>query len=228
MEQQQQRKKFSGKQVALIVFVAIAATIIVTLFIIQSFLYPQPFTPVTLTPQEQEKLEVKLHQLDSPVTNRARGKENNLPEKINEPPGITPEAYTEDPASRTVVFNEKELNSLLANNTNLARQVAIDLAKDLVSIKMLVPVNPDFPILGGKTLKIRAGAELAYRQNRPIIIFRGISLMGVPLPKAWLGGMKNIDLIEEFGTEEGFWQGFADGVESLQVNEGNLKIVLRE
>ena len=228
MEQQQQSKKFSGKQVAVIVFVAIAATIIVTLFIIRSFLYPQPFTPVTLTPQEQEKLEVKLHQLDSPVTNTTKGNGNNLPGERNDLPGISPEAYTEDAASRTVLFNEKELNSLLAKNTNLARQVAIDLAQDLVSIKMLIPMNPDFPILGGKTLKIRAGAELAYRQNRPIIIFRGISLMGVPLPKAWLGGMKNIDLIEEFGTEEGFWQAFADGVESLQVNEGNLKIVLKE
>lgn len=228
MEQQLQNKKFSGKHVAFIVFVAIASTILVTVFIFRSVLYPQPFTPVTLTHQEQEKLDAKLHQLDSPVINRARAKRNTLPGKKNELPVITPEAYTEDAASRTVLFNEKEINSLLANNTNLARQVAIDLAQDLVSIKMLIPVNPDFPIFGGKTLRIRAGAELAYRQNRPIIIFRGISLMGVPLPKAWLGGMKNIDLIEEFGTEEGFWQGFADGVESLQVSEGNLKIVLRE
>ncbi|WP_319549312.1 arginine N-succinyltransferase [Desulfogranum marinum] len=228
MEQQQQSKKFSGKQVAFIVFAAIAATIIITLFIIQSFLYPQPFTPVTLTPQEQEKLQEKLQQLDSPVTERPKENRNNMPVGKNERPEITPEAYTEDPASRTVIFNEKELNSLLANNTDLARQVAIDLAQDLVSIKMLIPVNPDFPILGGKTLKIRAGAELAYRQNRPVIILRGISLMGVPLPKAWLGGMKNIDLIEEFGTEAGFWQGFAEGVESLEVIEGNLKIVLKE
>lgn len=220
MEQQQQSKKFSGKQVAFIVFAAIATTIIVTWFTIQSILYPKPFTPVSLTPQEEEKLEVKLHQLDSPETNTTKEK--------NEPPEITPEPYTEDAASRTVLLNEKELNSLLAKNTNLAEQVAIDLAQNLVSIKMLIPVNPDFPILGGKTLKIRAGAELAYRQNRPVVIFRGISLMGVPLPKAWLGGMKNIDLIEEFGAEEGFWQGFADGVESLQVNEGNLEIVLKE
>lgn len=228
MEQQQQSKKFSGKQVAGIVFIAIAATIIVTVFIIRSFLYPQPFTPVTLTPQEQKKLEVKLHQLDSPVTNTTKENGNNLPNVRDDLSGMSPEAYTEDAASRTVLFNEKELNSLLAKNTNLARQVAIDLAQDLVSIKMLIPMNPDFPILGGKTLKIRAGAELAYRKNRPIIIFRGISLMGVPLPKAWLGGIKNIDLIEEFGTEEGFWKAFADGVESLQVNEGNLKIVLKE
>ena len=149
MEQQQQNKKFSGKQVAAIVFVAMAATIIVTVFIIWRFLYPQPFTPVTLTAQEQETLQVKLNQLDSPGPKKARGNRNNLPQTTNEPSGITPEAYTEDPASRTVLFNEKELNSLLANNTNLARQVAIDLAQDLVSIKMLIPVNQDFPIIGG-------------------------------------------------------------------------------
>ena len=93
---------------------------------------------------------------------------------------------------------------------------------------MLLPVNPDFPVLGGKTLRIRAGVELAYRDGHPVVIFRGISVMGIPLPKAWLGGMKNIDLVNEFGSEQGFWKGFADGVETLEVNEGKLRIVLRE
>ena len=52
--------------------------------------------------------------------------------------------------------------------------------------------------------------------------------MGVPLPNAWLGGIKNIDLVEEFSTEEGFWKAFADGVESIGVQEGTLKVTLKE
>ncbi len=105
--------------------------------------------------------------------------------------------------------------------------MAIDLAENMVSLKVLLPVDPDFPIMGGKILKIRAGLELAYRDNRPVVIFRGVSLMGVPLPKAWLGGLKNIDLIDEFGDKNGFWSNFAAGVEALQVGEGTLQITLK-
>ena len=88
---------------------------------------------------------------------------------------------------------------MIAKNTDLPEKLAIDLAENMVSIKLLIPLDPDFPMLGGKTLKVKAGAELAYRDGRPVIKLKGISLMGVPMPNAWLGGIKNIDLIKEFG-----------------------------
>jgi hypothetical protein len=52
--------------------------------------------------------------------------------------------------------------------------------------------------------------------------------MGVPLPNAWLGGLKNIDMVNEFGTSEGFWKAFADGVDNIHVENGGLRIVLKE
>jgi hypothetical protein len=55
-----------------------------------------------------------------------------------------------------------------------------------VSARLLVPVDPDFPILGGETLKVRAGLELAYRLGKPVVVLKGISVMGVPLPNAWM------------------------------------------
>jgi hypothetical protein len=61
-----------------------------------------------------------------------------------------------------------------------------------------------------------------------VIILRGISLWGVPLPSAWLGNMKNIDLVREFGADQGFWQAVADGVEEISVAEGRLRIRLKE
>lgn len=51
----------------------------------------------------------------------------------------------------------------------------------------------------------------------PVIILRGVSIWGVSIPNAWLGNMKNIDLIQEFGSDRGFWKGFADGVEEIEV-----------
>ena len=52
--------------------------------------------------------------------------------------------------------------------------------------------------------------------------------MGVPIPNAWLGGIKNIDLVKEFGADKGFWKTFSDGVENIKIEEGRLKIKLKE
>ena len=93
---------------------------------------------------------------------------------------------------------------------------------------MLVPVDEDFPILGGRILKVRAGLELAYRNNKPVVILKGISLMGVAIPNAWLGGLKNIDLVAEYGADAGFWKSFAAGVNNISVSEGKLRIELKE
>jgi len=217
-------RRFTWPQVLLIVTGTILLTLIAAIVAAQYLFSPKPFTPITLRPEEQTRLEAKLDRLGvSPQ------KKDQPPEHwpTNDQP-LAPEAYREDPAARSVRFSERELNSLLATNTNMAERVAIDLSQDLVSLNMLIPVDPDFPILGGRTLKIKAGLELAYRQEQPVVIFRGISVMGVPLPKAWLGNIKNLDLIQQFGLEDGFWKSFADGIQALNVSEGALQLVLNE
>ena len=52
--------------------------------------------------------------------------------------------------------------------------------------------------------------------------------MGVPVPNAWLGGLKNIDLVSEFGDTQGFWKSFAEGVDNIRVEEGKLVVKLKE
>ena len=76
----------------------------------------------------------------------------------------------------------------------------------------MIPVDPDFPFLGGKTLRVKASLELEYSNEKPVVILRGISVMGVPIPNSWLGNLKNLDLVERFGGGPGFWKSFADGV----------------
>jgi hypothetical protein len=106
--------------------------------------------------------------------------------------------------------------------------LAIDLSDDLVSAKLLLPVDEDFPLLGGKILRVRTGVVFTYDKGKPVVILKGVTIMGVPLPNAWLGGIKNIDLVKEFGADKGFWKTFSDGVEDLKIEEGRLKIKLKE
>jgi hypothetical protein len=106
--------------------------------------------------------------------------------------------------------------------------VAIDLADNLASAKILIPIPQDFPVMAGRILRVNTGLEIRLTGARkPVIALKGVSIMGVPVPNAWLGNLKNVDLIDEFG-DRGFWKAFADGVEDLQVRDGELYIKLRE
>ena len=227
MEANKEKSGLSGAKVAGIVVVAMLLTMAGTLFIVKNWLFPSPFEPVVLTQAEEQRLERKLERFEQ-VDGRSRrippGRQGEIPTGED----LKPEPYSEEGASREIRLSEREINAMVAQNTDLARKMVVDFANDLVSVKLLIPVDPDFPFLGGKTLKVRAGAELAFRGGRPVVVLRGISVMGVPLPNAWLGGLKNIDLVEVFGTEPGFWKGFSDGVAAIEVREGNLRIVLKE
>ena len=72
------------------------------------------------------------------------------------------------------------------------------------------------------------GLELAYADGRPVVAIRGISLGGVPLPRAWWGDIKGRNLVEEFGAPGGFWDRFARGVDDLRIRDGELWVRLRE
>ena len=216
----------SGLQIFLIVLVTIIVTAALTFWIVRSYIFPAEFKPVQLSASEEQVLAQKLERIDQiQARGAARAGQRT---GGNTADVLEPEPYSEKGASRTVSLTERELNGMLAKNTDLARKLAIDLSEDLMSAKLLIPVDEDFPIMGGKILKVRAGMELAYRDNRAVVILKGVSVMGVPIPNAWLGGMKNIDLVQYYGSETGFWKAFADGVENIRIEDGNITLLLKE
>ena len=64
--------------------------------------------------------------------------------------------------------------------------------------------------------------------DRPLLMLRGISVLGVPVPDTWLGNVKNVDLVAQFGGDRGFRQGPAAGIASLQVADGERVLELEE
>ncbi len=214
------------------VFLIVLATILVSLggsyWFLKTYVFAREFQPVELSGKEQETLDGKLLKLGfEPESRRAQAFRPSTKE-FDAKGALKPEPYSEAGGRREVSFNEREMNALLAHNTDLARRLAIDLAENLVSVKFLVPMEPDMPVLGGKTLRLNAGVAIAYRDGKPSVALKGVSIMGVPLPNAWLGGLKNVDLVREFGGGPGFWQSFSSGVEDIRVEEGFVKVTLRE
>ena len=215
-------------QVVLIILVTMAVTIGGTYWFVKTYVFAREFKPVELSVKEEQVLENKLRALGYDVDVKSPERLEDQSADIDNRGFLKPERYTEDGARREVSFNERELNALLAKNTDLAKKLAIDLSDDLVSAKFLLPLEEDFPVLGGKTLRLNAGVEMAYAGEKPVIVLKGVSVMGVPVPNAWLGGLKNIDLVGEFGADEGFWKSFSDGVENIQVEDGRIRVRLRE
>ena len=202
--------------VLLIVLATIVVTVGVTYWVLATWVFVKEFKPVQLNAREEQVLNSKLRAIGYQV------------DELDAQGNLKPEPYSEDGARREVSFSERELNAMLARNTDLAHKLAIDLSDELVSAKLLIPLEPDFPMLGGKTLRVNAGVEMAYRESRPIVILKGVSVMGVPIPNAWLGNLKNVDLVNEFGADRGFWKSFSEGVDNIRVEEGQMKIKLRE
>ncbi len=206
-----------------LILVTILISVGVTVWIINSYIFPKKFKPVVLSQKEESVLDQKLK--------RFRGlgpsKLNADTSKETQTTTLTPEKYSED-IGKVIRLTERELNALLAKNTDLSDKLAIDLSDNLLSVKLLIPIDQEFPFIGGKTIKVTAGMELAFKNSHPIVMLKGVSLMGVPIPNAWLGGLKNIDLIKEFGQDAGFWKAFSEGVEDMHAEEGRFMIKLKE
>lgn len=215
-------------QVLLIIVATILITIAGTYWVLKTYVFTSSFTPVALNEKEEKSLQAKLRAIgyDADFSTGQINKNNKA--EIDNDGNLVPEAYSEKNAVREITFTERELNGLLAKNTDLAQKLAIDLANNLVSAKLLIPLEEDFPVLGGKTLRLNAGIGMAYENEKPVIILKGISVMGVPVPNAWLGGIKNIDLVSEFGVDPGFWKSFSQGVDHIQVTDGKINIKLKE
>jgi hypothetical protein len=227
------QKRFGCLQVFGILVLAVIITAGATIFLVKTYFFPSEFKPVTLNVAEEKVLAKKLEGFDSMKPGVASqkidtSKNSSKRDRIDPNATIEPEPYNEKGLKREIGFTERELNGLLAKNTDLAQKLAIDLSDDLISAKFLLPVDEDFPILGGKILRLKSGLVFKYTNGKPVIILKGISIMGVPIPNAWLGGIKNIDLVEKFGADKGVWKAFSDGVESVQLEEGLLMIKLKE
>jgi hypothetical protein len=206
-----------------LVIVIVIVTSVATVQLTTAYLFPKSFKPVELNHKERQALEAKLKRLKFDLrTSPPAEQKTGAPAEV-----LEPQPYSEAGASREVSFSEREINALIAANTDLSGKLAIDLSPDLVSARILMPLDPELPVFGGKTLKLAAGLELYYKNGKPVVVLEGVSLWGVPLPNSWLGNLKNIDLVHEFG-DEGFWKAFADGVADISVGDGSLTLKLKE
>ncbi len=219
-------RKFSGKQVILFVGLVVLATALGVVWWMNQYVYATMFQPTRLAESEQQVLNAKMAHL-LPTTDSASSSLSQPSPSTADLP-LEPVPYSEKDANRQIQLTEREVNALIAKDSYMARHVAVDMADDLVSVQLVVPINHEMPIVGGKMLKLDFGLALSYANGRPVVAMRGISLGGIPLPSAWWGDIKNTNLVEEFGGSGGFWDQFSKGVEDMKIQDGQLSVLLKE
>jgi hypothetical protein len=206
-----------------LIILSVLISVAVTVWVLNVYLFPKRFEPVVLNVSEQRVLDHKLDAFEHPSAPELS------PEKgSSSSTALQAIPYSEQGADRLLTLTERELNALLAKNTELANKLAIDLSDDLLSARLRIPMDEDFPFFGGKLLKARAGIEFRYAQEKPVLVLKGVSVMGVPVPNAWMGGLKKVDLVAYFGQSDGFWKSLSEGVKHVKVVEGAVQIELKE
>ncbi len=202
----------------------IAVSVAATLWVARTWLYPQPFQPVALDARERASLDAKLEELSRAAPGGSAPMPGRTPDARADT--VQPAPYSERAEDRVLHFTQRELNALIARNPDLAQRLALHLSDDLLSATMLVTLPPDLPLFASQTVRVSTGLRLRHDGTRLTAVIEGVSIMGVPLPGAWLGGLKGRDLAALYRDEGGFWQAFGEGVRELRIENGRLRVEL--
>jgi hypothetical protein len=125
-------------------------------------------------------------------------------------------------------LTEREVNGLLNANTDLGKSVRLEFARDAINAYVVVPIPQDFPIGGGKMFRARSRFQLSLgTDGAPYAILDDVTVFGVSLPKAWLGGLKGENLLGE-ATGERNGRPVLRGVKSLRVEPGALVLEVED
>lgn len=226
-----------GTLVALVVL--IVATVLITFWWIQ-----RPIKPVVLSSAEKAEVEEKLQQLSggkeaapppSAANTLAPGPDRRpkaagaapVPSAAGAAAEQTPDR-TYVPGSKVLRLTEREVNGLLNANTDLGKSVRLEFARDAINAYVAVPIPEDFPVGGGKMFRARGRFRVSLGNGgTPYAILEDVTVFGLSLPKAWLGGLKGENLIgDAMGERNG--SPVLKGIKSLRVEPGALVIEVED
>ena len=173
------------------------------LWVKQTF-YPSAMTPVSLTATEKAEFDSKLQALNNPA------------------------AVPPDEANRTIVINEREVNAYLAQQ-QLGESVQVKFGEGNVSAAIILTAPEDFPIVPNQKIRLRFtfGTSLS-AEHKLSLKLDDLSLGGISLPNSWIGDIKGVDLVAENVESDPALQKLIAGIQSLEVHNGTLRLVLNK
>jgi hypothetical protein len=222
----------------LALLVVIAGTVAITYWWIQ-----RPIKPVVLSASEKAVVDEKLQHLgggnpsaQAPAAASTSTPTPNPRAKTATPPVATAAAADANlgpgqpyvPGSKVFKLTDREINGLLNANTDLGRSVRLEFAQDAVNAYVAVRIPADFPIGGGKMFRARGSFRVSLGNGgAPYAILEDVTVFGLSLPKAWLGGLKGENLIgQAVGERKG--SPVLRGIKNLRVEPGALVLEVED
>lgn len=193
-----------------IVFGTATLTIAGTAWWVKRNVYASPFTPVALSATEQSALDQKLEVL----------KQNGTAEAAPVDPEI---------AKRTLTITDREINAFLEQQ-GLGEQVKVSLQNGGGTATFLLPMSSDGVPGSGPTLRISVSLGAKMDQDKKFALsISDVSVGGVPLPNAWLGNMKGLNMLADAPiSDDPALKAFVAGIRDFSIRAGQLNVVLNE
>lgn len=219
-----------------VLMLIIVGTAAITIWWIQ-----RPIKPVVLSPREKEVVDQKLQRLGngnaasppgrtgSAIAPRANSRQPGSPPPLTS--GIGPEEDDRRlrlylPGSKVLKLTEREINGLLNANTDLGKSVRLEFAQDAINAYLAIRIPDDFPIGAGRMFRARGRFRVSIGNGgEPYAILDDVTVFGLSLPKAWLGGLKGENLI---GQAMGERKPVFRGIKSLRVEPGALVLEVED
>lgn len=193
-----------------IVFGTATLTIAGTAWWVKRNIYASPFTPVALSATEQSALDQKLEVLKQSGTAEAAP--------------VDPEV-----AKRTLTITDREINAFLEQQ-GLGEQVKVSLHNGGGTATFLLPMSSDGVPGSGPTLRISVSLGAKMDQDKKFALsISDVSVGGVPLPNAWLGNMKGLNMLADAPiSDDPALKAFVAGIRDFSIRSGQLSVVLNE
>ena len=213
-----------GTLIALLL--VIVAAVAITVWWIQ-----RPIKPVVLSAQEKAAVEEKLQHIGGgkvPIPAPNRQAKAGAAAVAAGPAANQGQNRPYVPGSKVLKLTEREINGLLNANTDLGNTVRLEFAKDAINAYVNVPIPQDFPVGGGKIFRARGRFRVSLGNDEtPFAILEDVTVFGLSLPKAWLGGVKGENLIgQAMGERNG--KPVFQGIKSLRVEPGALVLEVED
>jgi hypothetical protein len=175
--------------------------------------YAANFKPVMLTQQEQTVFDQKVEQIKTalPVETASH----------------TPAAPVDpDVAKRTLSVTEKEINAYIAQQ-GLGEQLKVRLTDGIAVAEVIAPVDPGVAFIGGKTFRIQIALAAGMKPDDKFALsIADVSIGGVPIPNAWLGDIKGVNMLADSSNTDPVVSRFMAGIKEFEIKSGVVRVLL--
>lgn len=209
---------FYGCMAGVVLLAVILVTALVTSWWVHRTINAKALQPVTLSQSEETALSNKVEYLQEAREIRLSATETQAPGT----PETAPAAADPDFERKPIVLTEREINALIAKNTDLGDKVRVQLRPDEILAQANIPIDPSAPFLGGKTIRAKVQLYVQLKEKMLDLRIRNVSIGGMPLPNAWLGGVIGKNLVEEDYFDDAAMKAFVEGIETFRIEEDQI------